>query len=176
MSYSVLERPFPVLERPFLLCPVLSRVPSRFLAVPARPVPWQDFELVPLSQDNEGTSIPLSQEVALSCLVGNTSFNQGVLQRSLVQLICQNMAGGWVHFSLGPRCSDRPDRYKQCVCCSPVGLFVQFAWNLEMCGGYLAAVVLGTYGMVWQNTVRSKEDLNPKGVVLLGFCSSSIAH
>ena len=45
----------------------------------------------------------------------------------------------------------------------PVGLFVQFAWNLEMCGGYLAAVV------VWQNTLRSKEDLNPKGVVLLGF-------
>ena len=47
--FSVLEHHFPVLERPFLLCPVLSRVPSRILAVPARPVPWQDFELVPLS-------------------------------------------------------------------------------------------------------------------------------
>ena len=100
------------------------------------------------------------------------SFNQGVLQRSLVQ----NLGGGWGHFPLGPRYSDSPGRYKQCVCCSPVGLFVQFAWNLEMCGGYLAAVVFGTYGMVWQNTVRSKEDLNPKGVVLLGFCRSSIAH
>ena len=55
-SFSVLEHPFPVLEHLFLLCPVLSRVPSRSLAVPARPVPdfgcpgpWQDFELVPLS-------------------------------------------------------------------------------------------------------------------------------
>ena len=48
-SFPVLEHPFPVLEHPFLLCPVLSRVPSRILAVPARPVPWQDFELVPLS-------------------------------------------------------------------------------------------------------------------------------
>ena len=48
-SFPVLEHPFPVLEHPFLLCPVLSRVPSRILAVPARPVPWQDFELVPSS-------------------------------------------------------------------------------------------------------------------------------
>ena len=37
------------LECPFLLCPVLSCVPSRILAVPACPVPWQDFWLVPLS-------------------------------------------------------------------------------------------------------------------------------
>ena len=44
-----------------------------------------------------------------------------------------------------------------------------------MCGGYLAAVVFGTYGMVWQNTVRSKEDLNPKGVVLLGFLQQQMA-
>ena len=73
MSFSVLEHPFSVLERPFLLCPVLSRIPSRFLAVPARPVP--DFgcpdpsrplarflacPVVPLSRDNEGTSVPLS--------------------------------------------------------------------------------------------------------------------
>ena len=42
-SFSVLEHPFPVLEHLFLLCPVLSRVPSRSLAVPARPVPWQYF-------------------------------------------------------------------------------------------------------------------------------------
>ena len=33
----------------------------------------------------------------------------------------------WGHFPLGPRYSDSPGRYKQCVCCSPVGLFVQFA-------------------------------------------------
>ena len=39
MSFSVLEHPFPVLERPFLLCPVLSRVPSRILSVRGRPVP-----------------------------------------------------------------------------------------------------------------------------------------
>ena len=31
------------------------------------------------------------------------SFNQGVLQRSLVQLICQNLGGGWGHFPLSPR-------------------------------------------------------------------------
>ena len=57
--FPVSEHPFPVLEHPFLLCPVLSHVPSQILAVPAvpsqilagpaRPVPWQDFELVPLS-------------------------------------------------------------------------------------------------------------------------------
>ena len=35
-SFSVSDHFFPVLERPFLLCPVLSRVPSRILAVPAR--------------------------------------------------------------------------------------------------------------------------------------------
>ena len=42
-SYPVLEHPNTVLEHLFLLCPVLSRILSRFLAVPARPVPWQDF-------------------------------------------------------------------------------------------------------------------------------------
>ena len=66
--FPVLERHFPVLERPFLLCPVLSRgtgqdrlskshtIPSRpashpgfWQAVLARPGPWQDFEIVPLS-------------------------------------------------------------------------------------------------------------------------------
>ena len=41
-SFSVSDHLFPVLERPFLLCPVLSRVPSRILAVPPRPVPWPD--------------------------------------------------------------------------------------------------------------------------------------
>ena len=61
---------FPVLERPFLLCPVLSCVPSRplarFLACP----------IVPLSRDNEGTSVPLSRKVALSRPVGNPSWNR----------------------------------------------------------------------------------------------------
>ena len=81
---TVLEHPFPLLERPFLLCPVLSRVPSRILAVPARPVPnfgcpgpsrplarFLACPVVPLSRDNEGTSVPLSQKVALSRPVGN---------------------------------------------------------------------------------------------------------
>ena len=40
-----------------------------------QPVPWQDFELVPLSRDNEGTSVPLSRKVALSRPVGNPSLN-----------------------------------------------------------------------------------------------------
>ena len=86
-SFSVLEHPFSVLERPFLLCPVLSRVPSRFLAVPARPVP--DFgcpdpsrplarflacPVVPLSRDNDGTSVPLSRKVSLSRPVGNANY------------------------------------------------------------------------------------------------------
>ena len=75
-SFSCFRTSFPVLEHHFLFqnvvflfqnvlfcsvpfCPVsrpgfwLSRpVPSRILAVPARPVPWQDFWLVPLSRDN----------------------------------------------------------------------------------------------------------------------------
>ena len=73
IHFPVLERHFPVLECPFLLCPVLSRVPSRFLAIPARPVPnfgcpgpscplarfWA-CPVVPLSRDNEGTSVSLS--------------------------------------------------------------------------------------------------------------------
>ena len=88
--FPVLERHFPVLERPFLLCPVWSRgtgqdrlskshtIPSRpashpgfWQAVPARPGPWQDFEIVPLALDNEGTSVPLSRKVALSRPVEN---------------------------------------------------------------------------------------------------------
>ena len=77
--FPVLEHHFPVLERPFLLCPVLSRVPSRILAVPARPVPnfgspdpscplarFLASPVVPLSWDNEGTSVSLSQKIALS--------------------------------------------------------------------------------------------------------------
>ena len=69
----------PVLEHPFLLCPVLSRVPSQMMAVPARPVPnfgcpvssrplarFLACLVVPLSRENEGTSVPLSQKVALS--------------------------------------------------------------------------------------------------------------
>ena len=47
--FPVFGHNFPVLEHPFLLYPVLSRVPSRILAVPARPFTWQDFQLVPLS-------------------------------------------------------------------------------------------------------------------------------
>ena len=70
-----------LLECLFLLCPVLSRVPSRILAVPVRPIP--DFgcpspsshltrflacHVVPLSRDNDGTSVPLSRKVALFLL------------------------------------------------------------------------------------------------------------
>merc|ERR1712051_317395 len=86
-SVSVLEHPFSVLERPFLLCPILSCVPSRFLAVPARPIrafscpdlsrPLVRFlacPVVPLSRDNDGTSVPLSRKVSLSHPVGNTSW------------------------------------------------------------------------------------------------------
>ena len=40
-------------------------------AVLARLVPWQDFELVPLCRGNKGTSVPLSQKVALSHPVGS---------------------------------------------------------------------------------------------------------
>ena len=82
-SFSVLEHTFSVLEHPFLLCPVLSRVLSRILAVPARPVPnfscpgpsrplarFLACPVVPLSRDNEGTSVPLSQKVAMSRPVG----------------------------------------------------------------------------------------------------------
>ena len=86
--FTVLEHPFSVLERPFLLCRVLSRVPSRFVAVPARPVP--DFgcpdpsrplprflacPIVPLFLDNDGTSVPLSRKVSLSRPVGNATAN-----------------------------------------------------------------------------------------------------
>ena len=83
-TFSVLEHHFPVLEHPFLLCPVLSRVPSRILAVPARPVPnfgcpgpsrplarFLACPIVPLSRDNEGTCVPVSRKVALSHPVGN---------------------------------------------------------------------------------------------------------
>ena len=38
-SFSWFRTSILVLEHSFLLCPVLSRVPSRILAVPARPVP-----------------------------------------------------------------------------------------------------------------------------------------
>ena len=82
-TFSVLECHFP-----FLLCLVLSRVSSRFLAVLARPVP--DFScpdpsrplarflacpVVPLSWDNDGISVPLSRKVSLSRPVGNASVN-----------------------------------------------------------------------------------------------------
>jgi hypothetical protein len=86
--FLFLEHHFPVKERPFLLCPVLSRVPSWILAVPARPVPkfgcpdpsrpfarFLACPVVPLSRDNEETSVPLSQKVALSRPVGNPISN-----------------------------------------------------------------------------------------------------
>ena len=94
-SFPVLEHPFPVLEHPFLLCPVLSRVPSRILAVPARPVP--DFScpgpsrplarfwacpVVPLSRDNEETSVPLSRKVVLSRPVGNPNMKYDCISNS----------------------------------------------------------------------------------------------
>ena len=76
--FVVLEYHFPALECPFLLCPILSRVPSWILAVPARPVPnfgcpgpscplarFLACPVVPLSRDNEGTSVLLSRKVAL---------------------------------------------------------------------------------------------------------------
>ena len=90
-SFSCFRTSFPVLEHPFLLCPVLSCVPSRFLAVPARPVP--DFgcpdpsrplakflacPVVPSSRDNDGTSVPLSRKVSLSRPVGNTKLQTDV--------------------------------------------------------------------------------------------------
>ena len=85
---------FPVLEHPFLLCPVLSRVPSRILAVPAHPVldfgypgpsrPLARFlacPVVPLSRDKEETPVPLSQKFVLSRPVGNPSFYALKFQR-----------------------------------------------------------------------------------------------
>ena len=50
--------------------------PRFWKAVLARPVPWQDFELVPvvpLSRDNEGTSVSLSRKVALSLPIRNST-------------------------------------------------------------------------------------------------------
>ena len=72
---------FPVLEHPFLLCPVLSRVPSRILAVPARPVPWQDFELVPLSfcpgtKNFSCPGVPLSRDKGRSKYPGTISVSE----------------------------------------------------------------------------------------------------
>ena len=56
--FSVLVHNFSVLEHPFLLCPVLSRVPSRFLAVPARPVP--DFDRLSRHVLSHGKILSLS--------------------------------------------------------------------------------------------------------------------
>ena len=64
-------------RRPFLLCPVLSRVPSRILAVLARPVP--DFSCPgpsrPLARFWACLVVPLSRKVALSRPVGNPTLN-----------------------------------------------------------------------------------------------------
>ncbi len=51
-------------------CPGLSRPVARFWACP----------VVPLSRDNEGTSVPLSRKVALSRPVGNTNWNPRILR------------------------------------------------------------------------------------------------
>ena len=98
-GFSVLECHFPILERPFLLCPVLSRIPSRILAIPARPIPNFGYSGpnhplarflacpdVPLSQDNEGTTVPLSRKVALSRTVGNPSLDSRRQQSSILFL------------------------------------------------------------------------------------------
>ena len=66
------------LQAPHYSSPCISRpcCTYKILAVPARPVPWQDFYLVPLSLC-PGTmmepSVPLSRKVALSRPVGNTN-------------------------------------------------------------------------------------------------------
>ena len=85
-KFLVFGHHFPVLENPFLICPVLSRVLSRILAVPARPIPnfgcpgpsrplvgFLACPVVPLSRDKEETSVLLSRKVALSRPVGNPS-------------------------------------------------------------------------------------------------------
>jgi hypothetical protein len=57
------------------------------LAVPARPGPSRPLArflacpVVPLFWDNEGTSVPLSQKVALSRSVGNPSIDRCSLQK-----------------------------------------------------------------------------------------------
>ena len=65
MSFSALSRfvPCPI---PDFGCPGPSRLLARFLAGP----------VVPLSRVNEGTSVPLSQKVALSRSIGNPNLNQ----------------------------------------------------------------------------------------------------
>ena len=59
---------FPVFERPFLLCPILSRVPSRIMAVQARPI--QNFVCPdpsrPLVRFLACPVVPLSRKVAMS--------------------------------------------------------------------------------------------------------------
>ena len=60
--FPVFGHHFCVLEHLFLLCLVLSRVPSRILAVPALPVHWQDFELVQLSLCPKKLHCPVSLE------------------------------------------------------------------------------------------------------------------
>ena len=86
--FPVFGHHFPVLEHPFLLCPVLSRVLARILAVPARPVPnfgcpgpsrplarFLACPVVHLSWHYEETSVRLSRIVALSRPVGNLTPN-----------------------------------------------------------------------------------------------------
>ena len=95
--FPVLEHHFPILECPFLLCPVFSRVPSRIFVVrahpflnfgcpvPSRPVArFLACPVVPLSRNNEGASGPLSQKVALSRPIGNPTTDCIISFRSLL--------------------------------------------------------------------------------------------
>ena len=76
---------FVVPARPVLnfCCPGPSRPLAKFLACP----------VVPLSRDNEGTSVPLSQKVSLSCPVGNPNFHPS--RQALSSHLCQQMVWLW---------------------------------------------------------------------------------
>ena len=87
--FPVLERHFPVLEHPFLLC----SVPVFGYQGPSHPEPLTRFlacPVVPLSRDNEGTSVPLSHKVAMSHPVWNPSFDTGQQRpvHSIYDVIC----------------------------------------------------------------------------------------
>ena len=65
-SFSALSRFVPARPVPDFGCPDPSRPLARFLACP----------VVPLSRDNDGTSVPLSRKVSLSCPDGKASTYQ----------------------------------------------------------------------------------------------------
>ena len=76
------------LEHPFLLCPVLSRVPSRFLAIPAHPVPNFGCPSLshPLARFLACPVVPLSRKVALSRSVGKPSSNHLMISLRVKQV------------------------------------------------------------------------------------------